>query len=325
MENVSRHQADERKKLPLDIFDFHAHLPPEMPRYRWSWEAWFATEFGESKRKLLEEKRNQARRAFLLRKGFPLPDETQPSPEEAARRYAQAVEDYGLAGICFVTGGGNDVLAKAIQEHTKLYGFAHHDPFDPNAHDELIRAIEILGLRGYKILATALRRPLTSRKLYPLWEVCAARQVPVLIHFGVLGAGGGIAFGPNVNPLVLHDVAKGFPEVIFVIPHFGVGYLRELMQLMWTCENILVDTSGSNQWRFYTWPQPELCELFRVFYKQFGPTRIVFGTDSSFFPRGWVAEYAWEQLEAAHCAGIPDASLEMIFRDNALRLLRLRL
>lgn len=314
---------EKKPTLPFPVFDFHVHLPGALPRYREGWEARFAAEHGEEKLRFLNARRNQALQNFLERQGFPLPWGNQPAPGEAAQKYAQLVEQYGLAGICFVTGGSNEVLAEAIRDHPKLYGLAHHDPLEPNSPETLERALEHLGLRGYKLLATALCRPLTSRELWPLWEVCEAYEIPVLIHFGPLGAGGGIAFGPNVNPLILHDVAKAFPKIPFVIPHFGTGYVRELLQLMWACDNVLVDTSGSNQWRHYMWPEPTLVDLFRVFYERFGQSRIVFGTDSSHFPRGWVLAYLFEQLEAAHQAGIPEMAVEKIFRDNALRLLKL--
>lgn len=310
-------------KLPLNIFDFHAHLPGETVLYRFDWEECYASNYGEHKLEQLRKAQKRALTQFLLRRGFPIPDDSQPSPKEAAFRFAKAVDQYGLAGICFMTGGGNEVLAEAIRPWRKLYGFAHHDPFGQCAPSELEEALTKLELRGYKILATRLTRPLTSKTLRPLWEICEKYEIPVLIHFGPLGAGGGIAFGPNVNPLILHDIAKAYPKISFIIPHFGVGYIRELMQLMWACDNVLVDTSGSNQWRYYMWPQPTLPDLFRVFYKQFGATRIIFGTDSSHFPRGWVVDYALEQLDAADKAGIRESALEAIFRDNALRLLKL--
>ncbi len=311
------------KVFSLSIFDFHAHLPGPLPQYSWGWESWFVRRYGTEKLSFHKEQRKQEYLHFLKQRGFPSPDESQPAPDEAAGLYARAVENYGLSGICFLTGGGNETLARAIEPYSKLYGFAHHDPFQEGSASELEHAITHLKLRGYKLLATALRRPLTSRKLANLWEICELYEIPVVIHFGPLG-GGGIAYGPNVNPCVLHDIAKAYPKVPFVVPHFGVGYVRELLQLMWACENVYVDTSGSNRWRYYSWPQPTLCDLFKLFYEQFGGTRIIFGTDSSFFPRGWVAIYAVEQLEAAEKAGIPCSAIEDIFRNNALRLLKLQ-
>lgn len=310
--------------LPFAVFDFHVHLPGGFPSYRWGWATWFARTHGEEKLVLLRQSQEQALREFLERRGFPPPEQVQPTAAEAVQYYAEVVSRHGLAGILFVSGaGGNEGLAKVLRGRPKLYGMAHHDPFGVRAAEELERALGTLGLRGYKLLATDLRRPLTSLQVRPLWEICEHFEAPVLIHFGPLGAGGGIAAGPNVNPLVLHDVAKAHPRVPFVVPHFGVGYVRELLQLMWACENVLVDTSGSNQWRHYTWPEPTLADLFRLFYQRFGASRIVFGTDSSHFPRGWVLAYVREQLEAAEHAGIPTPALEAIFRENAQRLLHL--
>lgn len=309
--------------LPLAVFDFHVHFPGELPYYRYGWEAWFARVHGEDKLLFLRRQQEKARHEFLQRYCFPLPEKTQPTAVDVVQYYDDVIRRYGLAGILFVTGvGGNRALAEVLRGHSKLYGLAHHDPFNDKAAEELEVALSSLGLRGYKLLATALRRPITSPRLQPLWEVCARHEAPVLIHFGPLGGGSGIAFSPNVNPLILHDVAKAYPHVPFVVPHFGVGYIKELLQLMWACENVLVDTSGSNQWRHYTWPEPSLVDMFRVFYTRFGSTRIVFGTDSSYFPRGWVLNYVIEQLRAAEEAGISTSGLEEIFSINAKRLLK---
>jgi predicted TIM-barrel fold metal-dependent hydrolase len=57
-----------------------------------------------------------------------------------------------------------------------------------------------LGLRGLKILAPALEARIDDRALYPLWEAVEELSVHVLIHFGMLGAGGGIAWSERDNP-----------------------------------------------------------------------------------------------------------------------------
>ena len=105
-----------------------------------------------------------------------------------------------------------------------------------------------MGLRGYKILAPALDTPIDHPSAYPTWEAAADLEIPVLIHFGVLGGGGGVSQHVNMSPLSLHDVARDFASVQFVIPHLGCGYVLELLHLMWSCPNVHVDTSGSNQW-----------------------------------------------------------------------------
>jgi len=234
------------------------------------------------------------------------------------------VDRYGLQRIVFVTGGGNDLLASIVQRYpAKFIGFAHHDPFAPNAAAELRRAVRDLGLRGYKIIAPALSGSLDDTSLFPVWEVCEELGIPVLIHFGVLAGGGGIAYHVNISPLVLHDIAKGFPDIPFVIPHFGCGYPRELLHLCWACRNVYVDTSGSNQWM--RWMPEELTtkKLFRKYLETIGPERIIFGTDSSWFPRGFAVRYLEDQLRDCWELGLTEDAVRSIFAGNAARLLKL--
>ena len=52
------------------------------------------------------------------------------------------------------------------------------------------------------------------------------------------------------------------------------------------CPNIHLDTSSSNSWVKYH-PGLTLEDVFRQALAVVGPDRLLFGTDSSFFPRGW--------------------------------------
>lgn len=313
----------ERGTLPIPVFDFHAHLPYSGEDLWGRWGQAFAERFGPQKLLRWSRQNLEAQRGWWRAWNFPEPEDPQPSPSEAARRYAQVVDQEGLLGILFLTGGGNETLAEAIRPYPRLYGFAHHDPQAPEAAGILERAVKDLGLKGYKIFAPALTLPLDHPSLDPLWETCERLSLVVLIHFGPLGGGGGLAAGDNISPLALHQVAKGFPGIRFVVPHFGCGYIRELMHLMWAADNVYVDTSGNNEWRRYQWPEPSLKDLFRAFYEVFGAERILFGTDSSHFPRGWVRRYFEEQFRAASEARIPEEGLRAIFAGNALRLLGL--
>jgi len=106
-------------------------------------------------------------------------------------------------------------------------------------------------------LQNLMPQPLNDKSLYPVWEVAQSYKIPVLIHFGIMGGAGGIASHVNINPLIIHDVAKNFPEINFIIPHFGDGYVFETLNLCWACPNVFIDTSGSNV------PQRVFKELFR--------------------------------------------------------------
>jgi hypothetical protein len=124
-----------------------------------------------------------------------------------------------------------------------------------------------------------------------------------------------------MSPLVLQDVARGFPAVPFIVPHFGCGYPRELLHLMWVCGNVYVDTSGSNEWMRWMPYDLNLQSLFRRFLETAGPQRIIFGTDSSWFPRGFAHRYLDVQLQACAEIGVREQDLRLIFAGNAARLL----
>jgi len=68
-----------------------------------------------------------------------------------------------------------------------------------------------------------------------------------------------------------------------------------------------------------------LRDLFQKAIETIGPERLIFGTDSSYFPRGFSVEYLREQLRVCYELGVSEDSIRMIFHDNAARLLGLPL
>ena len=180
-----------------------------------------------------------------------------------------------------------------------------------------------MGLRGYKIIAPALDTPIDHPSAYPTWEAAADLEIPVLIHFGVLGGGGGVSHHVNMSPLSLHDVARDFASVQFVIPHLGCGYVRELLHLMWSCPNVHVDTSGSNQWIRWMPEEITVKSLLRKYLETVGHERIIFGSDSSWFPRGFSVRYFEDQVRDLRELNASNEQMEAIFNGNARKLLKL--
>ncbi len=301
-----------RRFQDLTVVDFHIHFRRDSdPTFR----------AGE---RVQSEARGSAYRdEWRLAWDFPKPDGGGGrSWEDEADLWAGEMDRYGIEKIAFVTGGGNDNLARVVRRHQdRFVGFAHHDPFLPGAAEELRRAIETLGLRGLKLIAPTLSKRIDDPRGYPVWEVAAAHRIPVLIHFGMLGAGGGIAQNDRINPADLEPVAKDFPTINFVVPHFGIQFVKELLFLCWACPNVHVDTSGSNQWiRWMPYPLT-LDDLFRKFLETIGPERIVYGSDSSWFPRGYVIRYLQDQIRVCRLMGLHHQDLQAIFGGNAARLL----
>ena len=314
----------------LHVFDFHAHFPVrgDLSTSRGGPRRYTAGSPAAETAEYMRAQAERYRAAWRLAWDFPQPEPEPEAGDDAvgavADRWLAELDRYGIDRIGFATGGGNDTLAVAVKRHPQRFvGFAHHNPFAPGAAAEMRRAVTELGLRGLKVLAPALERRIDDRDLYPLWQTVEELGVPVLIHFGMLGAGGGISWNERDNPGALEQVARDFPTIQFVVPHFGIQYVKELLFLCWACENVNVDTSGSNQWtRWMPYPLT-LDDLIRKFYETVGPDRILFGSDSSWFPRGFSIRYLQEQIRACRFMNMPDPALRKIFGENAARLFRL--
>ncbi|MDJ0755618.1 MAG: amidohydrolase family protein [Ardenticatenaceae bacterium] len=313
----------------LHVIDFHCHFPTEKPWFGGmgpDWRKDYVERVGERRAKIAREQAIAYNKEWRLAWDFPPPEKEHPGDEVQAQRWAEEMDRYGLRAVGFVTGGGNDNLAEIIGPYSdKFIGFAHHYLFAENAVEELYRAVNELGFKGYKLLAPALDRPIEDPAAYPVWEACADLNIPVLIHFGILGSGGGIATHENINPLKLHNVAKDFPDVNFVVPHFGCAWVREALQLCWACRNVYIDTSGSNQWIRWVPGDLTVKELFRKYLSTIGAERLIFGSDSSWFPRGFAVRYLQDQIRDARDLGMSHDQLQAIFGGNAARLFKIEL
>jgi predicted TIM-barrel fold metal-dependent hydrolase len=106
-----------------------------------------------------------------------------------------------------------------------------------------------------------------------------------------------------------------------VIPHFGAGYFREALMVADLCPNVYLDTSSSNHWMRYQESHLDLRQVFRRALDVVGPTRLLFGTDSSFFPRGWNHTIFEEQARALYEIDLSLAHARAIFGQNLMRIL----
>ena len=121
------------------------------------------------------------------------------------------------------------------------------------------------------------------------------------------------------DPLALARVAMAYPDVPVIVPHFGAGFLREALMAAEQCASIHFDTSSSNSWVKYH-PGLALADVFRTALSVVGSTRLLFGSDSSFFPRGWQKSIFDEQQRLLRVLGVSDADQAAIFSGNFDRL-----
>jgi predicted TIM-barrel fold metal-dependent hydrolase len=94
---------------------------------------------------------------------------------------------------------------------------------------------------------------------------------------------------------------------------------REALMAADTCANIYLDTSSSNSWIRYT-PGLTLETVFESALSVTGARRLLFGTDSSFFPRGWQRGIYEAQQATLNGLGIPAEDQALILGGNFDRI-----
>jgi hypothetical protein len=161
-----------------------------------------------------------------------------------------------------------------------------------------------------------------------VFDWAQANRKAVFVHCGVLSVGVRKKLGLESlydmrfsNPIDLHSVALRYPTVPIIVPHFGAGYFREALMLADLCPNVYLDTSSSNQWMKYQESHLDLRHVFRRALDVTGAQRLLFGTDSSFFPRGWHAQIFEDQARVLYELNVSEEDAKSIFSENLLRIL----
>jgi predicted TIM-barrel fold metal-dependent hydrolase len=121
------------------------------------------------------------------------------------------------------------------------------------------------------------------------------------------------------DPLAVAALALRYPTVPVIIPHFGAGLLREALMAADQAPNVYLDTSSSNSWMKY-YPGLTLDAVFRQALAVAGAERLLFGTDSSFYPRGWQKPVYDAQVAALSKSGAGEADRAKVLGANFQRL-----
>jgi len=243
---------------------------------------------------------------------------------ELAGKWVAELDKHGISQACLIASAPGDEasVATAVAAHPdRFYGYVMVDPQQPAVAERVKAAAENPNLHAICLFPAMHSVPITDTRLVPVLETAAEHQLAVFVHCGALSVGVRKKLGlPSLfdmrlsNPLDLHPVALHFPQVRFVIPHFGAGLLREALLVADLCPNVYFDTSSSNRWMAYE--ELDLRTVFRRVLDVVGPGRILFGSDSSFFPRGWHGSILDHQARAMYELGVVSADAAKILHGN---------
>jgi predicted TIM-barrel fold metal-dependent hydrolase len=259
------------------------------------------------------------------------------SAEALADRWIAELDAQGVARAAIIASvpGDEDSVAVAVGRHpARFVGYFMLDPTRDDAESRVVAALH-RGLRGVCLFPAMQGYSLHHERVGRVAEVLATFTAssggrgPVLfVHCGVLSVAARQKLGlpspfdiRNGNPLDLEILAMRYPSLPIVIPHFGAGMLREALMLADQCANVHFDTSSSNAWVKYQ-PGLTLEQVFESALAVAGPSRLLFGTDSSFFPRGWHRAIYNAQHTALVNIGTSDAQQAQIFSGNFERLFK---
>ena len=253
------------------------------------------------------------------------------SNAELAERWVQEFGRFGIAKAVLIASAPGDErsVAEAVQAHpTRFWGYFMLNPLAPDAVERTRLAFAALGMRGVCLFPAMHRFSVRDERLQPIYQLAADHKAVVFVHMGVLTVGVRNKLGlvskfdmSFSNPIDLHRVALEFPSVNFVIPHFGAGYFREVLMLGDLAPNVYLDTSSTNSWMKYHTSALSLREVFAKAIEVFGPKRLLFGTDSSFFPRGWNRPIFDQQMLVLKELGLSGEDTGAILGGNQKRLM----
>ncbi len=253
-------------------------------------------------------------------------------PVELANRWAAELSAQGVGRACLMASvhGDESSVSAAVRAYPdRFYGFFMLDPLQPNAGERLAAAARDPGLHCVCFFPAMHTYSIADPRLVPIFELISDHRLAAFVHCGALSVGvrKKLALPSQFDmrlsdPLNLHPVALHFPQVRFIVPHFGAGLLREALMLADLCSNVYLDSSSTNRWMLYE--GLDLRTIFRRAIDLLGPERLLFGTDSSFFPRGWHRAVFEQQTKALYELGLDAGPATQILKNNLERLLEPR-
>ncbi len=246
-------------------------------------------------------------------------------PAQLADRWVAELDPHGIgrAALMASVPGDEASVAAAVARHpSRFAGLFMVNPTVSGAADRIRKGFGEQRLRCACLFPAMHRFALDDECVTAVFRAAADHGCAVFVHCGMLSVGVRRKLGlPSRfdirlgNPLAVLPAALAFPDVPVIIPHFGAGFLRETLMAADLAANIHVDTSSSNGWTKYT-PGLSLVDVFRQALAVLGPERILFGSDSSFFPRGWQQPIHEAQSAILDEIGLDAEGQTAVFADN---------
>ena len=156
----------------------------------------------------------------------------------------------------------------------KVIGFAAADPTQPDAMDDLVHAVEDLGLRGLKLGPIYAGFDPRDACCEPLYTYCEDHGLPILFHTGTtFNRAAPLAVS---RPWLFDAVAIRHPELRMVLAHLGHPFGGECLAVIRKHPHVYADVAALfyRPWQFYN--TLILAQEYHV------TDKLLFGTDYPF-------------------------------------------
>ena len=252
-------------------------------------------------------------------------------PVQLAKRWIDIIDKWKIERLTLIGSmpGDEDAIVKAMQAFPMRFtGFFTVDPNSNVLMENAQKRLKEDKLRGFFLYPSLFQISVQDEWLAPLFSLAQETNAIVFVQFGKLVIRprdyAGIPTVVNetfANPTDLIPVAKKYTGIKFIIPNFGAGKFDEMLQVGKECPNVYVDTAGSNSWMAEHASKPDLKTVFKKTLDVYGAGRILFGSDSGMFPRGYRYDIVDNQLKLSQEMRIPTADIKKIFYENMALLI----
>jgi predicted TIM-barrel fold metal-dependent hydrolase len=192
--------------------------------------------------------------------------------------------------------------------------FASIDPHrGPEGVEEARRLVSSGAVRGLKLHPPVQQFSPNDPLAYPLYEVFAAANLPVIFHTGHSGIGTDMPGGGGVrlkygNPMPIDDVAVDFPGMPIILAHPSFPWQDEAISICLHKPSVYIDLSGWSPKYF----SPTLVQYANSRLKH----KVLFGSDYPLItPDRWLKDF--------ETIPIREGIRPLILKDNAVKLLGL--
>jgi uncharacterized protein len=181
------------------------------------------------------------------------------------------------------------------------------------------RSINQYNFEGLKLYPPCGYSP-SDPRLFPFYEICRERGLPVLLHTGPTSP---VLDFELARPGLIDRAAREFSDVNFILAHGGVNYTEEAALLCAYRPNVFLDIAGfPSTLRPGGW-KPHLKALFTLGINH----KIIFGTDwplngltmtlKSCIDELTMADGPMAALSRRECEGILGANIERLIPETA--------